>query len=207
MPQDFPNHFDLSINRSNRYSYTHFPCTQSLLCSFTPSLHHSLSRNRPLSEFPQPCGLCILFARQKRFNFAARNRDAAVAQLVEHQLPKLRVAGSNPVCRSTSQTGINLSRVMPVRRFGQPIKQPGFAFSRSKPRSIPPQPSAAEGRSFSHLRMSRLYGLPRKSQHDRASGISTAKSPPPGLQLHPRSCRDCGSLLGKHCPERMAAGW
>ena len=27
-------------------------------------------------------------------------RDAAVAQLVEHQLPKLRVAGSSPVCRS-----------------------------------------------------------------------------------------------------------
>ncbi len=206
MPQDFPNHFDLSINRSNRYSYTHFPCTQSLLRSFTPSLHHSLSRNRPLSEFPQPCGLCILFARQKRFNFAARNRDAAVAQLVEHQLPKLRVAGSNPVCRSTSQTGINLSRVMPVRRFGKPSKQRRLRFhSRNLAhchRSLLPQRD-----SFSHLRMSRLYGLPRKSQHDRASGISTAKSPPPGPQLHPRSCRDCGSLLGKHCPERMAAGW
>ncbi len=32
------------------------------------------------------------------FTFASAN--AAVAQLVEHQLPKLRVAGSNPVCRS-----------------------------------------------------------------------------------------------------------
>ena len=28
-------------------------------------------------------------------------RNAAVAQSVEHQLPKLRVAGSSPVCRST----------------------------------------------------------------------------------------------------------
>src|SRR5689334_11162132 len=28
--------------------------------------------------------------------------DAGVAQLVEHQLPKLRVAGSNPVARSIS---------------------------------------------------------------------------------------------------------
>ena len=28
-------------------------------------------------------------------------RQAAVAQLVEHQLPKLRVTGSNPACRST----------------------------------------------------------------------------------------------------------
>ena len=28
--------------------------------------------------------------------------DARVAQLVEHQLPKLRVAGSNPVSRSNS---------------------------------------------------------------------------------------------------------
>ena len=26
--------------------------------------------------------------------------NAVVAQLVEHQLPKLRVAGSSPVCRS-----------------------------------------------------------------------------------------------------------
>ena len=36
-------------------------------------------------------------------NFAAYKRImyAAVAQSVEHQLPKLRVAGSNPVCRSS----------------------------------------------------------------------------------------------------------
>ena len=35
--------------------------------------------------------------------FAAikERNHAAVAQLVEHQLPKLRVAGSSPVCRST----------------------------------------------------------------------------------------------------------
>ena len=34
-------------------------------------------------------------------NFAERKTNiAAVAQLVEHQLPKLRVAGSSPVCRS-----------------------------------------------------------------------------------------------------------
>ena len=38
---------------------------------------------------------------------------ADVAQLVEHQLPKLRVAGSNPVIRS------NLSRIMaPVHAAG-----------------------------------------------------------------------------------------
>lgn len=29
---------------------------------------------------------------------------AAVAQLVEHQLPKLRVAGSSPVCRSVENS-------------------------------------------------------------------------------------------------------
>ncbi len=29
---------------------------------------------------------------------------AAVAQLVEHQLPKLRVVGSSPICRSGSCT-------------------------------------------------------------------------------------------------------
>ena len=28
---------------------------------------------------------------------------AAVAQLVEHQLPKLRVTGSNPACRSITE--------------------------------------------------------------------------------------------------------
>jgi hypothetical protein len=30
---------------------------------------------------------------------------AGIAQLVEHQLPKLRVAGSNPVSRSSSTAG------------------------------------------------------------------------------------------------------
>ena len=35
----------------------------------------------------------------KKLRFAGEFH-AAVAQLVEHQLPKLRVAGSNPVCRS-----------------------------------------------------------------------------------------------------------
>ena len=39
-------------------------------------------------------------------NFASRN--AAVAQLVEHQLPKLRVAGSSPVCRSSESLQIAL---------------------------------------------------------------------------------------------------
>ncbi len=40
----------------------------------------------------------MLVVSEKTNNFAVEN--AAVAQLVEHQLPKLRVAGSNPVCRS-----------------------------------------------------------------------------------------------------------
>ena len=38
--------------------------------------------------------------REKKRTFASSN--AVVAQLVEHQLPKLRVAGSNPVYRSQS---------------------------------------------------------------------------------------------------------
>ena len=41
---------------------------------------------------------------KKVYNFAFPTQIlysvAAVAQLVEHQLPKLRVAGSSPVCRS-----------------------------------------------------------------------------------------------------------
>ena len=32
--------------------------------------------------------------------------DAGVAQLVEHELPKLGVAGSNPVARSSCHKGI-----------------------------------------------------------------------------------------------------
>ena len=43
----------------------------------------------------------LIFGRLKNiYYFCFRFRDAAVAQLVEHQLPKLRVAGSSPVCRS-----------------------------------------------------------------------------------------------------------
>ena len=39
---------------------------------------------------------CVFFRK-----FADGNpQNAAVAQSVEHQLPKLRVAGSSPVCRS-----------------------------------------------------------------------------------------------------------
>ncbi len=37
------------------------------------------------------------------------NLNANVAQLVEHQLPKLRVAGSNPVIRSKRKDATNVS--------------------------------------------------------------------------------------------------
>src|ERR1700687_5680636 len=43
----------------------------------------------------------LLHLVHRGFNapFAKLRRDAGVAQLVEHQLPKLRVAGSRPVSR------------------------------------------------------------------------------------------------------------
>ena len=42
-----------------------------------------------------------MFVIQKEFcNFALSTKNAVIAQLVEHQLPKLRVAGSSPVYRS-----------------------------------------------------------------------------------------------------------
>ena len=41
------------------------------------------------------------------------NTFAGVAQLVEHELPKLEVAGSNPVARSTS--------VAPTHHFTGPL--------------------------------------------------------------------------------------
>jgi hypothetical protein len=40
-------------------------------------------------------------------------RQAAVAQLVEHRLPKPNVEGSNPFCRS------NLRRIKPVSSYTQ----------------------------------------------------------------------------------------
>ena len=43
-----------------------------------------------------------LARRAKRvYNYNASQNDAEVAQLVEHWLPKPRVAGSNPVFRSS----------------------------------------------------------------------------------------------------------
>ena len=39
-------------------------------------------------------------------------KSAEVAQLVEHQLPKLRVAGSSPVCRSKENSD---SQVLAIR--------------------------------------------------------------------------------------------
>ena len=35
--------------------------------------------------------------------YICTTKNAAVAQLVEHQLPKLRVTGSSPACRSTER--------------------------------------------------------------------------------------------------------
>jgi hypothetical protein len=44
------------------------------------------------------------FRKQKIAIFAAQKSNAVVAQLVEHQLPKLRVASSSLVCRSKKRT-------------------------------------------------------------------------------------------------------
>ena len=38
--------------------------------------------------------------------FAFANQQAEIAQLVEHQLPKLRAAGSTPVFRSTKAVDV-----------------------------------------------------------------------------------------------------
>ena len=47
--------------------------------------------------------------------------DAGVAQLVEHQLPKLRVAGSSPVARSNK-----------IERFGSVVRfEQAAAFTRN----------------------------------------------------------------------------
>ena len=51
----------------------------------------------PITYNPKKIPL-FLCGFKNMVNFALHN--AAVAQLVEHQRPKLRVAGSSPVCRS-----------------------------------------------------------------------------------------------------------
>ncbi len=56
-------------------------------------LHYPLGSTRPGEVF----GICRI---QKKCLTLRHQPYAVVAQLVEHQLPKLRVAGSNPVYRS-----------------------------------------------------------------------------------------------------------
>ena len=46
---------------------------------------------------------------------------AGVAQLVEYKLPKLGVAGSNPVARSIKQTTVSRIRKTVSRRHGRKI--------------------------------------------------------------------------------------
>ena len=50
-------------------------------------------------------------ARKKCFTFASVN--AEIAQSVEHQLPKLRAAGSNPVFRSRNSTDEGIAPAVP----------------------------------------------------------------------------------------------
>ena len=45
--------------------------------------------------------------KKNSITFAPHKRNAAVAQLVEHQLPKLRVASSSLVCRSKPKPAVN----------------------------------------------------------------------------------------------------
>src|SRR5688572_16505789 len=54
-------------------------------------------RGPALIDPPPKCQVCSFAATQGRLWSAPR---AGVAQLVEHKLPKLGVAGSNPVSRS-----------------------------------------------------------------------------------------------------------
>lgn len=42
------------------------------------------------------------------------NRFAAVAQLVERQLPKLQVAGSRPVCRSSKREVLCIEKLKKI---------------------------------------------------------------------------------------------
>ena len=51
---------------------------------------------------PQPSGSSSV-GSPANAGSQAEGLNAEVAQLVEHQLPKLRVAGSNPVFRSDSR--------------------------------------------------------------------------------------------------------
>ena len=52
--------------------------------------------------------VCLLELRVVFINFVRSQTICGVAQLVEHQLPKLRVAGSSPVSRSVKIRGLAL---------------------------------------------------------------------------------------------------
>ncbi len=75
---------------------------RKLLTNFSKNSSYLLPEPLRLDEFlPNYCFLgsnLLTLPPFLRHDFG--NVYAAVAQLVEHQLPKLRVAGSSPVCRS-----------------------------------------------------------------------------------------------------------
>ena len=70
-----------------------------------------------------------LILQKKSLNLQSQNahstKFAVVAQLVEHQLPKLRVAGSNPVYRS-NQALVQTANTQPVNSANHinPQKRP-----------------------------------------------------------------------------------
>jgi hypothetical protein len=64
----------------------------SILTSGSVRLHQPLDRRRP-------AGAGVAQLPDDASATSRRPQIAGVAQLVEHQLPKLRVAGSNPVSR------------------------------------------------------------------------------------------------------------
>ncbi len=58
--------------------------------------------------------LCRLIGRVKFcfFMWPVLLKDAVVAQMVEHQLPKLRVVGSIPIYRSSKIKGFRISEAL-----------------------------------------------------------------------------------------------
>src|SRR5690606_2596404 len=88
---------------------------------------------RCVSRSPaRPAGMMIAIVGWLRLRISRTARDrAGVAQLAEHLLPKQRVAGSNPVPRSTS---IHVGRGYEgqMSRQTTPVRTGG-----ARPRSIP----------------------------------------------------------------------
>ena len=70
-----------------------------------------------------------MFDNGKKWVYVLLLKLAGIAQLVEYKLPKLGVAGSSPVARSTSGITLNAPRSL-FEAMSRAARQPGICFDK-----------------------------------------------------------------------------